>query len=402
MTQIVMLICLLVQTPQEPPAPKPDMWAQVRQLIGAMQQFQNWDEQYSQMMDAVETVFVAQGWDSEPDQFSLKMIQETEAIPPWHVQERFDKFTSMIADRLQLDDSQVDVLRQIMIRDSTQLFARNGDKIMSYAIEAIQTRAAGEPFTPEQVARWSKLAEPVIQDARKTMESSTKEFMQHLKPEQQAKVQADFDALNKRADRLNEMSKDWKAGKWNPSEWGMANDPIQNRASPQAPAGSQQTQAGEAVENMSDDDGKRGAEDPRRSRAERESAAPGSANPPPAPAAPAPPGNSADPAKSPAAKPDAGPNDPWANHVRDFIRRYKLEDDQQQKAWLFYKDAIQRRDAAAKAAAKPTTQPQEKESVVIGRIFERLKQRLEILPTRAQRKAAEAAPKPSPAPPPKK
>lgn len=392
MTQIAVLVCLFLQVADQPaPAQsRPgDMWGQVRQLITAMQQFENWDEQYSQMMDAIETVFVAQGWNSEPDDFSLKMIKETEAIPPWRVQERFDLFTSMLADRFQLDDSQVDALRQIMIRDSAQLFARNGDKIMSYALEAIQTRAAGEPFTPEQVARWSKLAEPVIQDARQTMEASTKEFMQHLKPEQQAKVQADFDALNKRADRLNEMSKDWKSGKWNPSEWGMANDPIQTGTYRPPANSARSTEPSEGIEKMSDEEMKRSLEGAIRSRAERDNPGGGV---PPAPDGAAPSGNKADPGKTPAGKADTEPNDPWAKHVRDFIRRYKLQDDQQQKAWLFYKDAMQRREAAVKAAAKPSSQPQEKESAVTERLFDRLKQRLEILPTRAQRKAAEPAP----------
>lgn len=395
MKSIVICLLLMMQVQEAPPPAqtKPNMWEQMRQLVGAMKQFSNWDEQYTQMMDSIETVFVAQGWNSEPDEFSLQMIKQTEAIPPWQVQERFDLFVNLLSERYGLDDEQLDAMRQILIRDSTQLFARNSDKIMSYAVEAITTRASGQPFTSEQVARWSSLAEPVIRDARDQLKSSSQEFMQHLKPEQKAKVEQDYNALNRRADRLEEMSKDWKAGKWNPSDWGMANDPIQTGKYQPSNAGN--AADSENVESMSDKDIKHGVENAGRPRGEREAAennppAPGNvggaANPQGAANAE---GSAPQPGKPAAIPADADPKDPWAVYVRDYINKYRLTDDQQQKAWLFYKDAMSRRDAAQKAAAKSGSQPTPKEATAIERLFERLKQRLEILPTRAQRKVAE-------------
>ena len=43
--------------------------------------------------------------------------------------------------------------------------------MLQYSLEAIRTRAAGEPFTPEQVARWVTLARPVMEDAQQRVDS---------------------------------------------------------------------------------------------------------------------------------------------------------------------------------------------------------------------------------------
>lgn len=405
MIQLVLSLLLVLQVPQDkavetqdqPPPARPNMFGQMRQLLGALQQFPNWDDQYTQMMDAIETVFVEQGWDTESDEFSLKMVREVEALPPWQFQQRFDTFVGMLAERYNLDDDQQDALRQIMIRDATQMFAKNGDKILSYALEAINTRAAGQPFTPDQVAKWSKDAEPVVLDARRQMKASTEEFMQKLRPDQRPQVEADFQAFNKRADRLDVMSRDWKQGKWSPAEWGMANDPIQN-GTYKGPANRPgEPSAPEANGVPTEEELKHDLEHARQPTREREPLPAGETN---AGGALAPGGNAPSGAANPTpaggnAKPAAAaanePNDPWAQYVREFIRKYQLNDEQTQKAWLFHKDAIQRRDATLQAASKggATSQPSEKTQSQLTLLFDRLKQRLDILPTRAQRRAAE-------------
>ena len=124
----------------------------------------------------------------------------------------------------------------------------------------------------------------------------------------------------------------------------------------------------------------------------------------------------------------------WEQYVRDFIARYKLDDEQSQKAWTIFLECRRRGDdliarnkarltelvslslAAGEEGDKEKEAKYDKElaklRAPVDRIFEEsLKPRLEKLPTRAQRKAAEtpdetqagtvaeqAAPASSPAP----
>jgi polyhydroxyalkanoate synthesis regulator phasin len=96
-------------------------------------------------------------------------------------------------------------------------------------------------------------------------------------------------------------------------------------------------------------------------------------------------------------------DDEWACYVRAFIARYHLTDDQQRQAWRFYQIYRDARDRAEKSASRlerdfgdqddPQAQARRKSVRERAerdrkRLFERLKARLEKLPTRAQRRDA--------------
>lgn len=104
----------------------------------------------------------------------------------------------------------------------------------------------------------------------------------------------------------------------------------------------------------------------------------------------------------------------WEQYVRDFIARYKLNDEQTQKAWAIFLECRRRgddliardkakmtelvsRSLAAKDAGDKKKQAKLNEELSklrapVDRIFEEsLKPRLDKLPTRAQRQAAESA-----------
>lgn len=366
------------QEPNEPAQPpQPSRGGRMRalqekalRLIRATEQLSNWDEHYEYMLDATERVFERNTWDSESDLFSLELVREVGAIPPWDTMARFDKALEMVGDRYLLDETQTASLRNHAIRINIDLFSRHSDRIMEYALEAVQTRAAGEPFTPEQVAHWTALAEPVFQDARRSVDAAAKDFMEELDPEQRELVQRDLDAGNRRMADVERMSQRWKRGEWDPHDWGMEQDPIQNPGG-QAPAA---VAAGVV---------------PARSEQGAARAEPRPAERPPL-----------------TKKPED--DHPWAKHVRAFIRKYHLNDEQQQRAWLFYRDSRERDELfhrryerhmealrgkagtseseRTRAALRDRT---EKHRLEVERLFNRLKRRLERLPTRAQRKDAE-------------
>lgn len=365
-------------------------------IIRGTQELGDWQPHYEMVLDAAERVYERNGWDSEPDLFSLEIVREVGAIPPWQVRERFDRAMQMVGDRYLLDEGQQNFLRREIFRTQFQLFSEHSERIMQYGLEAVQTRAAGEPFTPEQVARWTELAEPVMRDAHAQMLESAERFKEELDPEQRELFEADLQAGNRRYAAIEAMAGKWKAGEWDPHDWGMELDPIQN------PEGVLVGKANEA------------AVDQREAGARNRGAGGGGAAQPEVSAAPV----ERPPAEASGERPRVGGKrsaDPWRDYVARFIARYGLNEEQSQRAWLVYKDASNRRDVFAKryerqvearrararsanadalkvAIAELSKAHQEDEE----RLFGQLKRRLDRLPTRAQRRAAaEAAPQPA-------
>lgn len=393
---ILALVCwaALPAAGQDGPAPFPQppglderggdrgLAANVMRLIRSTRQLGDWSEHHGYLMDALRRVYEQNGWDSEPDQFSLELMETVESLPPWDVGGRFDAFVSMIGDRYLLDGAQEDWLRRRVMRESMGIFQRNMDRIMQYAPEIIATRAGGEPISPEQVARWADLATPVIRDAQRAMNRAAADFLEQLDPEQRDLAAADLAAANRRVDRAREGLAEWREGRWTPAQWGLQDDPIQNRAA--------QPNEGDPPEPAHPDT----------TPAARDAGqAPGNPTPPRdhPPAGHAPPPRENAPPRAPAAPADARKtDDPWAAYVRGFIERYKLNADQQQQAWRIFASAAAQRDRLSNSPRSPggtdppaASQPAARRSNPTERLFEQLKARLDRIPTRAQRTAAE-------------
>jgi hypothetical protein len=368
------------QQPQTPPDPMRGLQEKAVRLIRATQELGDWNQHYEYMLDAMDRIFERNEWDSESDVFSLELVREVGRIPPWRTFERFDKALEMVGDRYLLDEDQAASLQGKVIRANIDLFSRHSDRIMEYALEAIETRVAGEPFTPEQVARWTTLAEPVFLDARKNMNELAKEFMEELDPEQRELVEADLAAANRRMLDVDRMGQRWKRGEWDPHDWGMEHDPIQNPSA-------RLTAASAAGDKKTDPD-------QTATRGESKPANVADAKDRP------------DGRKQPTSKPTD--DDAWAKYVRAFIRKYHLNHEQQQRAWLVFRDAKARDEVFArrferqmnllreKAAASTSEKTQaalrdrtEQRQREVQRLFNQLKRRLVRLPTRAQRKNAE-------------
>jgi hypothetical protein len=388
-------------------AQQAELREQFTRLITAMQELGSWEEHSGYITAATEKIFERNGWDSEPDSFSLDLIREVQALPPWSIRERFDTFVGARQER---------VLQQTIMRESNAIFMRHAGRILQYAGEAIETRAAREPITAEQVARWVELATPVFEDSQQALNEGAKRFMQELDPEQQAIVQRDLDAANRRMNRIDELSERWARGEWQPSDWGMEEDPIQLAG--EARAGGKAAETDEARAAMG--------------RATGDESGASESRPESSPVARPRPGNrernvtrptTSQPTEVNRDRPEAraavkGADDPWARYVRAFIRKYRLDDAQQQRAWLIYRDVkarsdrLDKRHAAhvqmlehrlAKAADDKTQSALQAEvarhDAALERLFRQLKKRLDRLPTSAQRRNAVPGEIKSPLPP---
>lgn len=412
-----LLACLLLLTIQSaaPAQDQPDARLDRRdrteqmggQLLDTFRGLGDWRQHYGYMMDAVDSIYEANQWNSEPDQFSRELIHTVEALEPWDFQGRLDTMVGMFSDRYLLDEEQEEKLRAVFMEQMAGLLRDHGPRIMEYAGEIVKTRAAGEPFTPELVARWTKMSQPVYEDMKKRMNRMAGEFMNEVGPQQRAMIEADLGAANNRLKRVDELNEQWRRGEWSPADWGMQHDPIQLAGEQRAAAaggGASSGTAGGGRKPVTPPDGPALAAD----GGIGATAEAGTLPPDPkelgesGAAAPGVPNRSEPGAKS------GGPSaeDAWALYVREFIRRYQLDADQVQRAWIIYRDVRTRAselgiklvgspqtDAVGPAlakdsrAGKPAAAVDGAISPAGQRLFEQMKRRLDRLPTRAQRRA---------------
>lgn len=383
-------------TDSEPDA-RANMFRNVGKLLKSFQSLGSWDQHYGYMMDSVERVYQKQGWNSESDQFSLDLVRTVESVPPWAVQERFDTMVGLFSDRYMLDEQQEQTLRGVMARTSNEVFQTHSDRIIKYAVEAVQTRAAGEAFTPEQVQRWVELAEPVFQEMRGRLNKNADVLSQQLDPQQRELLQRDLAAGNQRMNRLEEMGQRWKRGEWSSADWGMENDPIQAAAEGRraAEVAAEQQRAADGVEGpvsaqpIDADGSMPQPPDPGEAATENEVAPP----PAPEPAQP----HRAQPRPS---APANAANDPWAGYVQAFISKFKLTGEQSERAWQIFGDVRGRRDELQSRADKKRgalsdmAQPDalktfdSQNQATLARLFDQMARRMDRLPTRSQRKEA--------------
>jgi hypothetical protein len=384
-------------------------------MVRGLRELGPWEDTNRQIVGAIHDVYARNGWNSEEDQFSLKLYEEVSAIPPWNAQERLDKVMSVLGERYDLTPAQTDALRALTVRETSEMLRAHAGEIMQYSMEALQTRVRGEPFNPEQIQRWTKLAQPLFDESRKRFERSVSEFMPQLTPEQQALMQKDVDATKRREDYIAEMGQHWLQGEWQPSDWGLEHDPVQTgQGQATAPAGGAAADP-DAPQPADGTPGAPGAAAP--GGQPHDGASPnrhgGPHGAPPATAGPdeLPPPT---PEGGPVTPAPAAPNDPWGQYVTAFIAKYKLTDEQTSVAWRIHgtlkerADQVRARYEEQLAALRAKSTAEAKEQIAarektrdaeIEALFDRLKTRLEKLPTRAQREAAgEKPPAPPPAP----
>lgn len=350
-----------------------------RHLSESLRRGLHGDEPNVMILD-LRRVYERNGWNSEPDLFSLDLMREVDAMPLWQVRRRLDTFTTRLADRYLLNEDQEQALQDLVARESNAFVVRHAPRFMPLFVEVLQTRLAGQPITAEQVARWTQDSEPLFEDSRRRLDLAAAEFMQTLDPEQQELVLVDLAAADNRLDRVVEMRAGWKRGEWQAADWGLDRDPVQRGRRP--PDGVERPAPG----GDRDAGGDRSLQPPMSDHPERAAEL----------------GIPHHTASRPVTQ-----LDPWAKYVQDFIRRYKLDHAQQQRAWIIHRSACERRDFHQKryddkieryrssavgdteAHRRALAKLEESRLSTRQMIFEAMKRRLDRLPTRAQHRNAE-------------
>lgn len=317
-------------------------------------------------------------------------------MPPagfWPTPKMMDGFINRITDELGriygFDEDQVWNTRDSIKARFPQWMQEHRAELQELTNQYLESVFADEPPTPEEVAEWAQRAKPLFQEFTTLVNETTEEMRTYMTDEQQVILDGQKAAMDVGVNYMQQRLSSWEKGGYDwETEW------------PQS----------EKFKRVERDRRQRLEREARQAEAiamgQNPDAGPvaSTAQPGAAPDA----GPTPDKAAAPTARPGAAtPKDEWAKYVEDFIRRYQLEADQQTKARQFLRDQqdlrdkyVRRKMDAIKAVEdklKAAQSEDERTKVQaelaelnrpIERYFERLKERLDTLPTRKQRQEA--------------
>ena len=311
-----------------------------QRLVANIQKLGPWEEQAELIQRAGDNLFQTYGWDSEADGFAQNMLRDITSIPPWDFTARFERVTQMISDRYDFTPEQLAQVQQKVMMQMFQFFGRHSSKIFQLSEEMISARAQGRPFSPEEVARWARLAEPMMQDGLDVYERTCREVEPLLNERQREIMTRDRAGELRRARSILARMEDWKQGRWKPEDWGLKDDPLHTGG--RLPPGMRARY--EAREGVSAD-------------------------------------------------PEFDPTDEsaWARYVKWFIARHSLDAEQITAAEAILQDVrTQARVFRSAGEAEANfSASDDRMGRVLTQLFEQLKRRLDLIPTFKQRRAVE-------------
>jgi len=190
----------------------------------------DWQAEACHIEQAIDNVWRENGWTDESDLFAQGLARDVSVIPPWEFMKRLNLVSTRVAERYGLSAQQSATLQAAILRRSTGFLARNARVIMSQTAEAVKTRSNGQPFSADQIARWMQEAQPLLEDAYKTTDQLVDDLKHVVPPEKRQLLEADLNGFEKRRRVGLEMAERWTRGEWRPTDWGMQDDPIQQRS----------------------------------------------------------------------------------------------------------------------------------------------------------------------------
>ena len=187
----------------------------------------DWDAEHPNIQRSITNIWSNNDWNDEADLFARDVATEVTAIPPWQMADRLELMTKRVAARYDFTPEQRSRFQAALLREAGGFLLRHATDLLAYSQEAVETRANGQPFSAEQVARWAKEYRPVMDDVRVTIERFIGRMEPDLTPRQRKLLQRDHASYEKRRRTIDEAMGEWAKGKWEPAQWGLEDDPIQ-------------------------------------------------------------------------------------------------------------------------------------------------------------------------------
>ena len=353
---------------------------------------------------------------------AVPLLAEDEGQPPrprYHelinIDALIDNHVRLLARRYDLSDEQF-AFTEEFLRQSADLFLERNQDVMNGLIDELFDVRAGGDVSPEELMAWGKRALPLYQEAKLMIIEGNSEWREILTDEQKTIHDEDLELMYRNIATTEEQLGRIVTGQMAveelrglvPSGRPPRPDPRDLKDPRPAP--------GEPVTSKTPDrpgtgtTPQRPREKPTGRGHERGGQAGGTRSS----------GDRTSGRGATSAPTSTEFESEWEKYVREFIEKYKLDDAQSQRAWSILKSCqeqaakhmkkrktqLERLDKKIKTLSEPSAKEKgQREELAklkerrgkllepVGRIFEgRLKPRLEKLPTRAQREAAEKAP----------
>jgi len=261
-----------------------------------------------------------------------------------------DRITDGMADEFNFDDSQLELTREVFKARFPEFLNENRAEIQTLLNQYFEALLDDQPPAVEDVAEWAGRVQPLMTGFGEVCDEVAESMREYLNDDQMVMLDAQHVAFQAGMKMAQNKLAVWADGGYDPeTEWIHRRSPEEREAAAQAEMEEAEAEA--------------------------------------------------------AAKPL--PKDEWTIYTEQFIERYQLNEEQKQKAFTILghqqeaRDRYLRRKADEMAhVTKLLTEAETEEeraasleayqrlNAPVDRIFEQLKERLDTLPTRAQRKAA--------------
>lgn len=301
-----------------------------------------------------------------------------------------DRFTENLSGAYNFDDDQLQNTRALIKERIPGWLQQNRSQLMQLTNEFVESAFGDQPPDPAQVAGWAQRALPLLQDFTQLTDGIADDMRPFLTEDQQTILNGQRAARNVVLQNVTGRLANWSEGGFDPeTEWIGNPEARKKRREDDRRIHEQATYAekvarGELPPDGSNDAGAAGS-----------GAAGGAA------------GGRQSGKQARAGEKTAGGADEWAQYVENFIRRYRLNEEQKSSAYRILKARQEERDnylrrsgarlaEADKRVKEAKTDPEraaaaelvKQHARPLNRMFETLKEQLDKIPTRAQRIAA--------------
>lgn len=330
-------------------------------------------------------------------------------LSPSVMEKLLDRIAEKMAIDLQFDEAQAEESRRIFKENVLKFIKQNQREMTQLANEFLEMRLDVNPPSPEAVADWATRATPMLERSKEIVNNVSEQMRPIMNDEQQVKMEASLAAFEVGTNFVGRRLQSWSGGgfdvatDWYRSPGVQKLDRERARELESAVRQARETKLaalrGEAPQIAE-----------AQSEPLAEPAVPVSSKENPAPADPTQPQTTA-PKPAVAKAAPAAPKDEWTIYTENFITRYKLTADQQQKAMTHLGNAqsqrenflrgkgrqmedIERKFKAAKSPEEVKGADEQYQQLMkpVERMFGTLKEKLDALPTREQRRSAAPAP----------
>ncbi|MBK9127302.1 MAG: hypothetical protein IPM13_05835 [Phycisphaerales bacterium] len=291
-----------------------------------------------------------------------------------------DRMVDDMAKRYNLDEDQLFAVREEIRARFPQFFLENRNEIIRLSNDYLVAILGEDPPEPQVVADWAQRLKPLVDGFSEVVDETREAIRPNLRDEQQVQMDAEYAAWQVGVGLLNNRLQVWSAGGYDwETEWPRSEKFRETERQRREEFERAQEEASSAVLR----DASSGTE------AAGADAAPGQRKPN-------------------AASAPSKPKDEWEIYVENFIRRYKLDDAQQNTARRILASVQEQRERYLRRRLADITALERKLAAAQGeedkakiraelerlqapleRYFNELKERLDRLPSKKQR--AEAA-----------